>query len=127
MRLSQFLFATAVVSVAVVYGAQSSIESKTDCQAAQTTADMRACENARYEKAERELSAAYERLMSRLDPVARDKLRLAQRAWLKFREAQADFRADAARGGTLAPLIRITVWADMTEARTADLRQEPNP
>ena len=95
----------------------------TDCKNATTTAAMRACENARFEKADRELNAAYNDLMQQLDDGRREKLRLAQSAWLHFRETNADFEADAARGGTLAPLIKVTVLADMTEARTAELKK----
>jgi uncharacterized protein YecT (DUF1311 family) len=95
----------------------------TDCKNATTTAAMRACENARFQKAEQELNAVYKNLMQQLDDVRREKLRLAQRAWLRFREANANFEADAARGGTLAPLIKVTVLADMTEARTAELKK----
>ena len=100
------------------------IEPSVDCKNAQTTADMRACENARYEKAEQELNMVYENLMQKLDSGQQEKLRVAQRAWLKFRDANADFMADAARGGTLEPLIRTSVLADMTAARAAELRKQ---
>jgi uncharacterized protein YecT (DUF1311 family) len=95
----------------------------TDCKNATTTAAMRACENARFQTAEQELNAVYKDLLKQLDEGQKEKLRLAQSAWLQFREANANFEADAARGGTLAPLIKITVLADMTEARTTDLKK----
>ncbi len=98
-------------------------ETVTDCKKATTTAAMRACENARFLKAEQELNAVYKDLMKQLDDGQREKLRSAEDAWLRFREANADFQADAARGGTLAPLIKVTVLADMTEARTAELKK----
>jgi uncharacterized protein YecT (DUF1311 family) len=94
-----------------------------DCQNATTTAAMRVCENARYEKADRDLNAVYQQLMRQLDAGQQAKLRVAQNAWLRFREANADFEAGAASGGTLGPLLRISTMADMTEARTIELKK----
>jgi uncharacterized protein YecT (DUF1311 family) len=111
-----------VISLSTRAGVQTA-ETGTDCKNATTTAAMRACENARFQKAEQELNAVYNDLMQQLDVARKEKLRAAQSAWLQFREANADFEADAARGGTLAPLIKITVLADMTEARTVELKK----
>ena len=95
-----------------------------ECENAQTTAAMRECENSRYQRADEKMNAAYRDLMSRLDAPGKAKLRRAQQAWIKFRDAEAAFRADAARGGTLAPLIRTSVLADMTESRGEQLSKQ---
>jgi len=94
------------------------------CENALTTAAMRQCEQLRYQQADAAMTAAYQALMDKLDPTGRVKLRLAQRAWVKFRDAEADFQADSARGGTLAPLIRTSVLADLTESRRLQLLKE---
>ena len=96
----------------------------TDCQKANTTAEMRTCENARYHKADEELNMVYQKLIRTLNDSQRGKLRLAQRAWLQFREAEAEFQASQAEGGTLAPLLKVSALADMTESRTGELRKE---
>jgi uncharacterized protein YecT (DUF1311 family) len=93
------------------------------CGSAKTTADMRQCENNRYQKAQQDLNTTYEKLMAKLDPIGKGKLQAAETAWVNFRKANADYLADAARGGTLAPLIAITVSAEMTEARTNELKK----
>ena len=95
-----------------------------ECENAQTTAAMRECENSRFERADQKMNAAYQDVMSRLDEPGRAKLRRAQQAWIKFRDAEAAFRADAARGGTLAPLIRMSVLADLTESRWEQLSKQ---
>jgi uncharacterized protein YecT (DUF1311 family) len=97
------------------------------CGSETTTAGMRNCENLRYQRAQQTLDSVYAQLMKRLDAEGQEKLRTAQSAWLQFRQAEADFEADAARGGTLAPLIKITVVADMTEARAAELKKSLQP
>jgi len=126
MRSLRLLFLAAAFYLLAglsVCAAFQTAETGTGCKNATTTAAMRACENARFQKAEQELNAVYKDLMQQLDEGRREKLRLAQNAWLRFREANADFEADAVRGGTLAPLIKMTVLADMTEARRAELKK----
>ena len=93
------------------------------CESASTTAAMRECELARLKRADEEMEAAYRALSATLDPEAQVKLRVAQEAWLKFRAAEAAYQADAARGGTLAPLIAETVRADLTESRRKELEK----
>jgi uncharacterized protein YecT (DUF1311 family) len=106
-----------------VMAADQNGASAPDCEQATTTAAMRTCENARYEKAERDLNATYQQLMRQLDPGQQAKLRVAQDAWLRFRETNADFEAGTASGGTLGPLLRVSTLADMTEVRTAELKK----
>ena len=91
------------------------------CQNAQTTAAMRQCENIRYKEANDKMMMAYQNLLKKSEKSEKVKLQLAQMAWLKYRDAEADSEAAAAEGGTLAPLIRISVMADLTEARWRQL------
>lgn len=91
------------------------------CENAQSTAAMRQCEIARLKRASEAMDGAYRKLAAKLDARGRAKLQAAQDAWLKYRAAEADYQADSARDGTLAPLIAASVQADMTEARGKEL------
>jgi len=102
--------------------AQTGAESAA-CENARSTAAMRECEIARLKRADAGMNAAYRALGAKLDPAGQAKLRAAQEAWLKFRAAEADYQADAARDGTLAPLIAASVQADLTESRRKDLEK----
>jgi uncharacterized protein YecT (DUF1311 family) len=93
------------------------------CENARSTAAMRQCEIGRLKRAEAAMNAAYRSLSARLDPRAQAKLRAAQQAWLQFRAAEAEYQADAARDGTLAPLIAASVQADLTESRRKALQE----
>ena len=97
------------------------------CRSETTTAGMRNCENLRYERAQQAVDTAYAELMKQLDAAGKTKLRAAQSAWLQFRQADADFEASMAAGGTLAPLIKVTVMADLTEARAVELKKSLQP
>lgn len=98
-----------------------------DCQQAATESAMRICENGRYEAAQRELNSAYQSLLSHLDIGQKEKLRLAQRAWLRYRTANADFQAALFQGGTVSPLIRVATLTQMTNARISELKKALNP
>src|SRR4051812_15661603 len=51
------------------------------------------------------LNRAYQRLMARLDPVRRQKLRVAERAWIAHRETKCMSDAHSQEGGTIWLLI----------------------
>ena len=84
---------------------------------------MRECEIDRLKRAEADMNAAYRHLGAKLDQRGQAKLRAAQEAWLKFRAAEAEYQADVARDGTLAPLIAASAQADLTEARRKELEK----
>jgi len=131
VRLMKLLsLGVALVCVGLVGFAQTAEEAKPGargCENAVTTAAMRECEDSRYEIAQRELNAAYQRLIKTLDREHQQKLRLAERAWIRYRDSNADFQASLVQGGTLAPLVRITVLTDMTKARTQELSKTALP
>jgi len=52
-----------------------------------------------------------------------DMLLEAQRAWLKYRDAQCELEGFKFRGGTMEPLIVATCRTVLTEARTKELRE----
>src|SRR5262245_13434967 len=93
------------------------------CRNAENTAAMRQCEIMRLKRADEGMNAAYRNLSARLDQRGKAKLRAAQEAWLAFRAAEAEYQADAARDGTLAPLIAASVQADLTESRIRELEK----
>jgi uncharacterized protein YecT (DUF1311 family) len=97
------------------------------CQSQTTTAAMQNCETFRYQQAEPALDSAYKELMAKSDPAGKVKLRAAESAWLLFRKDEADFQVNAARGVTLAPLIRIAVVSDLTENGVAELKKSLRP
>jgi len=88
---------------------------------------MRACENRRYADAQGELDAAYQDLLRHLDETQRQKLRVAQRAWVRFRDTNAEFQASLAQGGTLGPLLKVGSLTEMTKARASELKKAALP
>ncbi|GAA3699392.1 hypothetical protein GCM10022421_02170 [Oceanisphaera sediminis] len=77
-----------------------------------------------YQTADQALNQAYGRLMNKLDPARKQKLKTAQRAWLKFRDAQAELVSSAYEGGSIQPLSHSEELKRLTENRTKELEQQ---
>jgi len=90
---------------------------------AQTQAAMNAQARAEFVQADAELNKTYEALLAKLpDAESKQKLEESQRAWLVFRDAEAAFVADQARGGSMAPTIRYETMTELTQQRTKQLK-----
>jgi uncharacterized protein YecT (DUF1311 family) len=89
----------------------------------QTQAAMNAQARAEFERADAELNKTYEALLTKLpDAESKGKLKQSQRAWLAFRDAEAAFSADQARGGSMAPTIRYETITELTQERIKQLK-----
>lgn len=90
---------------------------------AQTQASMNAQARSEFEKADTELNKTYEVLLNKLPDVeGKQKLKASQRAWLVFRDADAAFAANQARGGSMAPTICYETMAELTQQRIKQLK-----
>ena len=87
------------------------------CQTQATTVEMVACADWHFKVADRWLNQVYAGVRAHQDTTANDLLRDAQRAWLKYRDAQCLSERDAARGGTMASILEIDCRASLTEER----------
>ncbi|MBW4494527.1 MAG: DUF1311 domain-containing protein [Oscillatoria princeps RMCB-10] len=92
-----------------------------NCNDPQTQAEMNACAGLLYESADKTLNEVYQQVRSKLRGANREKLTLAQRAWIEFREGNCEFAKSQVEGGTMAPAIRAGCLADITEKRAASL------
>jgi uncharacterized protein YecT (DUF1311 family) len=93
----------------------------------QTQAAMNAQARAEFERADAELNKIYEALLAKLpDAASKEKLKQSQRAWLAFRDAEAAFSADQARGGSMAPTIRYETIMELTQQRSKQLKARFN-
>ena len=91
---------------------------------AQSQPEMNATSLAEYQKADARLNVTYKKLLAKLDDEGKKKLVAAERAWVAYRDAQADFDADAAaRGGSMEPLQYNVISLELTEARINQLEK----
>ena len=91
---------------------------------AQTQAAMNADAHADFNRADAELNKTYEAVLKKLpDDESKQKLKQSQRAWLAFRDAEAAFAADEARGGSMAPTLRYATMTELTQQRIKQLKE----
>ena len=89
----------------------------------QTQAAMNAQARAEFEQADAELNKCYEALLTKLpDAEGKEKLKQSQRAWLVFRDAEAAFAADQARGGSMAATICYETMKELNQQRIKQLK-----
>lgn len=90
---------------------------------AQSQADMNREASDAHRAADADLNRAYVAIMAQASPDGRERLRAAQRDWIKFRDSDCAARAGS-RGGSFYPTSLSTCLADVTRERTATLRAD---
>ncbi len=91
---------------------------------AETQKDMNAQASEEFTKADKELNEVYAKVLEVLDDTAKERLKIAQRAWCVYRDSEAQFRADAeARGGSMWPLVHESVRSKLTKERVKALKE----
>lgn len=111
-----------VVMAALQAGRAQTHELKDPCQDGSNMASN-ACARKRFAEADVRLNAEYKDLLAGFaTPELKDKLRVSQRAWLKYRDAQAGYEAQFYKGGSGESGIFYTCLLRMTNARIAELK-----
>jgi uncharacterized protein YecT (DUF1311 family) len=89
-----------------------------------STAGIRNAANAARRMWDEEMNASYRRLLSKLSRAQQQALRVSQRHWLAFRDAEGEVISTvvAAREGTLHQLMATGEWKELVKARTLQLR-----
>jgi uncharacterized protein YecT (DUF1311 family) len=84
--------------------------------------EMTRCASLEYEYYDKELNVYYKRVMKRLIPEAKEQLRTAQRAWIKFRDENCEFWGYEMYGGTGVYIVQLGCLTEMTRKRTEELK-----
>lgn len=124
-----------VLSATFLTGAQDARaqEEEPNCAEPVTQRDLNACADIEYDKADKDLNAAYKQLRTKMSDWdksadeeskgAVDALVAAQRAWVSFRDANCEVAGFQARGGTMESMLISSCLADMSTKRAAELRE----
>ena len=72
------------------------------------------------EEWDKELNIVYHKIMKIANPVTKNKLRNAQRAWIKFRDSEVEksYYTNNPNGGSIGVLFSLNTAAKLTEERT---------
>ena len=115
MTMSIRFAVVAVIAVAIAGPAE---------MRAQSQQEMNQTAQREFAAADKALNQVYKQVLAAIDPEAQPKLKAAQRTWVQFRDADAEFHADLeARDGSMAPLVESGRKATLTKARVKELQQ----
>ena len=88
------------------------------------TFDLVECSQKKLAEADAELNKTYKQLASKLgEKQWKMKLRTAQQAWIKYRDANCDYESEFSGGGSAATFEYNFCLADMTTARAKELHE----
>lgn len=81
------------------------------------TVNMQDCMNTEHDYQDKLLNQGYKLIMKNLSDNAKKDFKKAQRAWLKWREAETSFAYSLLEGGTLASISADATFLQMTSDR----------
>ncbi|MCC7278522.1 MAG: DUF1311 domain-containing protein [Chromatiaceae bacterium] len=84
------------------------------------TVDMLDCIGAETKRQDTRLNKVYKEVMAQLSPARNKELQAAQRAWIKFRDANCNYYADP-EGGTMATVSSNDCFMTATASRAKEL------
>ena len=88
------------------------------------TANIRGVQSEAYARWDKELNRIYSELLAALNEPDKNRLKEAQRAWIKFREAEVEWlwsEAIFGQGGTIAPVIVSDIGRGFVKQRVCEL------
>jgi uncharacterized protein YecT (DUF1311 family) len=116
-----------VLAVAHVAAAQEAAQDDVDredpCPQARTQFELNRCAARARDSADAELNKVYQQIMREAGGTERVKLRAAQHAWLKFRDAHCDYKSVGNKGGSIYPMVVSFCLAEVTTERVKQLRE----
>jgi uncharacterized protein YecT (DUF1311 family) len=93
------------------------------CPGSNTQFELNRCAARARDKADAELNKVYRELMKDAGATERAKLRAAQLAWIKFRDAHCDYTSVGNKGGSIYPMVYSFCLAKVTNDRGKQLRE----
>ena len=94
-----------------------------NCKSPQTTQEQNACSSQEFQAADRKLNQVYQQLQPKLNSKQKQRLIVAQRSWLKFRDESCNYEMGQFEGGTLAASTYGYCRARVTQERVKDLER----
>jgi uncharacterized protein YecT (DUF1311 family) len=92
------------------------------CRNVAVTLAMENCFDRAYKAADSELYQTYSQIVKVLQPDDVQRLKVAQRLWIQFRDATCTAESDLYSGGTAAAPAYSECLEELTRHRTADLK-----
>lgn len=112
----------AALVVACAPAALAAQEAGPSCDEARTQLEMNECAGRTFQAQDSALNQLYPRVIAALDSAQVARLREAQRAWIRLRDADCELEASEFEGGSMRPMLHSFCLAYATQERIKYLR-----
>ncbi len=102
---------------------QDDADREDPCPEASNQFELNRCAARARDKADAELNKLYQQLMREAGTTEREKLRTAQLAWIKFRDAHCDYETIGNKGGSIYPMVTSFCLARVTSERVKQFQE----
>jgi len=118
----RFLLLAAVICSGSIARAQHMNSPGAPCRNVAVTLAMENCFDKAYKAADSGLNQIYSQISKVLQPDDLERLKVAQRLWIQFRDATCTAESDLYSGGTASAPAYSACPEELTRQRTADLK-----
>ena len=128
MRVDRLRVAFALIAtLGMSHGAPAQGFSPGTCGTEQSQLALNDCAWRRYRAADSELNRVYRAALAADTGAVAVALRTAQRAWMRFRDAQCVYVAALYAGGSMQPMQQGACLEEVTRTRIKQLRSSERP
>jgi len=93
------------------------------CADSATQFEMNRCAERKHQQVDAQLNMVYQQLMKESDATEKTKLKAAQFAWIKFRDAHCAYVSAGDEGGSIYQMVLAFCLADATSSRVKQLQE----
>jgi uncharacterized protein YecT (DUF1311 family) len=111
-----------ILAIPLVLVAAAAAAADIDCKNAMDQNTMNMCADKDYQAADKRLNDVYAKLMSALDDANKAKLKVAEKAWIQYRDAECTFETAENEGGSIHPLVYAGCLTRLTDAHAKELQ-----
>ena len=119
---SRLLLVAALICCDSIAGAQHMNSAAAPCRNAAVTIAMENCFDKAYKAADSGLNQTYSEISKVPKPDDLERLKVAQRLWIQFRDATCTAESDLYEGGTASAPAYSACLEEVRRQRTADLK-----
>jgi uncharacterized protein YecT (DUF1311 family) len=110
-----------VVGIALLSANTTFSNAESPCVGFDTQSGLSQCAVLEMEKADAELTHVYKRLMAELEPKKKQQLKIAERAWIAYRDESCEFIGLERDGGSMQGMTIAMCRTDLIKEQTSRL------
>jgi uncharacterized protein YecT (DUF1311 family) len=115
-----------VLGVTLLFTATTCANAESPCAGIDTQSGLSQCAALEMEKADAELTHVYNRLMVELEPKKKQQLKIAERAWIIYRDESCKFIGLERDGGSMQGMTIAMCRTELTKEQTRRLTWQLN-